>query len=62
VTAPGTVNGEAAWTGEGDWLVFRSNRTGSGDLYAVRGGAAGGDESGLAQVTSTPERETSASF
>ena len=40
LTAPGTVNGEPAWTGDGDWVVFRSNRSGNGDLYAVKGGGA----------------------
>lgn len=62
LTSPSTVNGEAAWTGAGDWIVFRSNRTGAGDLYAVNGGATGGDEAGLAQVTSTDHREITPSF
>lgn len=62
LTSPSTVNGEAAWTGAGDWIVFRSNRTGAGDLYAVNGGASGGDEAGLAQVTSTDQRDVTPSF
>lgn len=62
LTSPGTVNGEAAWTGEGDWVVFRSNRSGLGDLYCVKGGSGGGNEQGLAQITASPERETTASF
>lgn len=62
LTRPGTVNGEGAWTGEGDWVVFRSNRSGGGDLYAVKGAAAGGDEDGLAQVTATTEREVTPTF
>jgi Tol biopolymer transport system component len=62
VTSPGTVNGDPAWTGNGDWIVFRSNRSGSGDLYAVKGTSTGGDETGLAQVTSAGDREVSPSF
>ncbi len=62
LTAPTTVNGEATWTGDGDWVVFRSNRSGLGDLYCVKGGAGGGNEDGLAQITVTAEREVSASF
>lgn len=62
LTSPSTVNGEAAWTGAGDWIVFRSNRTGAGDLYAVNGGASGGDEAGLALVTSTDQRDVTPSF
>lgn len=62
LTRPGTVNGEGTWTGVGDWVVFRSNRSGTGDLYAVKGGSSGGDETGLAQVTTTTEREVTPSF
>ena len=62
LTVPGTVNGEPAWTGAGDWIVFRSNRSGTGDLYAVRATAGAGDEAGLAQITSSPEREVTPSF
>ena len=62
LTVPGTVNGEAAWTGAGDWVVFRSNRSGTGDLYAVKGTAGGGDEAGLAQVTDSNERDVTPSF
>ena len=62
LTAPGTVNGEPAWTAEGDWIVFRSNRSGGGDLYAVKGGGGSGEEQGLAQVTVTDEREVTPSF
>ena len=62
LTRPGTVNGEGTWTGVDDWVVFRSNRSGTGDLYAVKGRASGGDETGLAQVTTTAEREVTPSF
>lgn len=62
LTSPGTVNGDAAWTGDGDWVVFRSNRTGSGDLYAVQGGATGGDERGLAMITASADRDVTPSF
>jgi hypothetical protein len=62
LTLPGTVNGEPAWTGEGDWIVFRSNRSGMGDLYAVNGGGGSGEEQGLSQVTATDEREVTPSF
>jgi Tol biopolymer transport system component len=62
LTRPGTVNGEGTWTGAGDWVVFRSNRSGGGDLYAVKATAAGGDERELAQVTTTSEREITPSF
>lgn len=62
LTADGTVNGEAAWTGEGNWVVFRSNRSGSGDLYAVRGTSTGGNELDFAQVTTSGERETTPAF
>lgn len=61
LTLPGTVNGEGAWTAD-DWVVFRSNRSGTGDLYAVKGGSSGGDETNLAQVTTTNEREVTPSF
>src|SRR5207342_2022913 len=44
LTSEGTVNGEPVWTGAGDWVVFRSNRSGAGDLYAVKGGGGTGDE------------------
>jgi dipeptidyl aminopeptidase/acylaminoacyl peptidase len=62
LTSEGTVNGEPAWTGDGDWIVFRSNRSGAGDLYAVKGGSADGDEDGLAQITATDQREVSPGF
>lgn len=62
LTRPGTVNGEGAWTAAGDWVVFRSNRSGGGDLYAVKATATGGDERELAQVTTTGEREITPSF
>ena len=62
LTRPGTVNGEGTWTGDSDWVVFRSNRTGTGDLYAVKGGSSGGGETNLAQVTTTNEREVTPSF
>lgn len=62
LTSPGTVNGEATWTGDGDWVVFRSNRSGVGDLYCVKGGSGSGNEQGLAQITASPEREITASF
>lgn len=62
LTTATTVNGEAAWTAEGDWVVFRSNRSGLGDLYCVKGDSAGGSERGLAQITATEQRETTASF
>lgn len=62
LTATGTVNGEPTWTADGDWIVFRSNRTGAGDLYVVRGDAAGGDEKGLALVSSANERDVTPSF
>jgi sugar lactone lactonase YvrE len=62
LTSPGTVNGDAAWTGEGDWIVFRSNRTGAGDLYAVQASASGGDEKGLAMITASADRDVSPSF
>jgi hypothetical protein len=62
LTSEGTVNGDAAWTGEGDWIVFRSNRTGAGDLYAVQAGATSGDEKGLAMVTASADRDVSPSF
>lgn len=62
LTTPTAVNGEAAWTGEGDWIVFRSNRSGAGDLYCVKADSTGGAERGLAQITATEEREITASF
>ena len=62
LTSPGTVNGEPTWTGDGDWIVFRSNRSGNGDLYAVKGGGGSGEEQGLAQVTVTEEREVTPGF
>ena len=62
LTSEGSVNGEAAWTGEGDWVLFRSNRSGAGDLYVVKGGSGDGAEDGLAQVTATNEREVAPAF
>lgn len=55
LTAPGTVNGDAASAGA--WVVFRSNRSGGGDLYAVRADAKDGNEAGIARITSAPERD-----
>ena len=37
-----------AWTGDGDWVLVRSNRSGA--------------EDGFAQVTSTNEREVTPAF
>jgi Tol biopolymer transport system component len=56
------VNGEPAWTGSGDWVIFRSNRSGAGDLYTVKGSSSAGAENGLAQVTLSDEREITPSF
>ncbi|MBW3556378.1 MAG: DPP IV N-terminal domain-containing protein [Actinobacteria bacterium] len=61
LTANGTVNGEPSWCAEGDWVIFRSNRSGVGDLYVVKGSPRG-VEVGLAQVTNSPEREVSPAF
>ncbi|MBW3615843.1 MAG: DPP IV N-terminal domain-containing protein [Actinobacteria bacterium] len=61
LTANGTVNGEPSWCAEGDWVIFRSNRSGVGDLYVVKGSPPG-VEVGLAQVTSSPEREITPAF
>jgi hypothetical protein len=55
LTGRGSVNGDA--TSAGTWVVFRSNRTGQGDLYAVRADAKDGDEAGIARITSTAERD-----
>jgi hypothetical protein len=55
LTGPRSVNGEPVVAG--GWVVFRSNRTGQGDLYAVRTDATDGNESGLAQITDSPERD-----
>lgn len=55
LTGPGSVNGDP--TVAGAWVVFRSNRSGQGDLYAVRSDAKEGNEAGLARVTATPERD-----
>lgn len=54
LTAPATVNGEAVVAGR--WVVFRSNRSGNGDLYAVRLDAVNPEE-GLAVVTTAAERD-----
>jgi hypothetical protein len=56
LTRPGTVNGEPC--AAGGWVVFRSNRSGGGDLYAVRADADNGRETGLAWITRTGERDT----
>lgn len=61
LTANGTVNAEPSWCAEGDWVIFRSNRSGVGDLYVVKGSAPG-TEVGLARVTSSEEREISPAF
>jgi hypothetical protein len=42
--------------------VFRSNRSGAGDLYCVKGGSSDGNEDGLAQITATDQREVSPGF
>ena len=60
LTANDTVNSEPAWSRDGHWVVFRSNRTGNGDLYAVR--PAAGIEPGIARVTSAAERDGTPSF
>lgn len=60
LTRPETVNGEPAWSPDGNWIIFRSNRTGNGDLYAVHPGT--GLEPGLARVTSAPERDGTPAF
>jgi hypothetical protein len=56
LTAPQTVNGDPVVVD--GWVVFRSNRTGNGDLYAIRLDGADKAEVGLAQITRTPERDT----
>ncbi len=61
LTASGTVNADPAWCAEGDWVIFRSNRSGVADLYVVKGSAREA-EVGLARVTSSPEREMSPAF
>jgi hypothetical protein len=55
LTGPRSVNGEPVVAG--GWVVFRSNRTGQGDLYAVRAETTDGNETGLAQITHSPERD-----
>lgn len=55
LTGPGSVNGDPSVAGA--WVVFRSNRSGSGDLYAVRADAKEGNEAGIARITATPERD-----
>lgn len=62
LTADGTVNGEPAWSPAGDWVLFRSNRSGDGDVFAVRSSSADGSEIDLAQVTSNPVRDSSPAF
>lgn len=56
LTRTDTVNGEPA--GAGAWVVFRSNRSGGGDLYAVRADASRGNEAGLARVTTNDARDS----
>ena len=55
LTAPQTVNGDPVVAG--DWVVFRSNRSGNGDLYAVRLDGADHETGGIAQITRTTERD-----
>lgn len=55
LTAPQTVNGDPVVVG--DWVVFRSNRSGNGDLYAVRLDGADKEAGGIAQITRTSERD-----
>lgn len=54
LTKPATVNGEAVVAGR--WAVFRSNRSGNGDLYAVRLDVSD-PEDGIAIVTTAGERD-----
>jgi hypothetical protein len=56
LTADGTVNGDA--TVAGGWVVFRSNRSGTGDLYAIAAGATDGNEDALSIITRASERDT----
>ena len=55
LTAAQTVNGDPVVAGE--WVVFRSNRSGNGDLYAVRLDGADQEAAGIAQITRTTERD-----
>ena len=55
LTGSGSVNGDPSVAGA--WVVFRSNRSGQGDLYAVRADAKDGNEAGIARITATPERD-----
>ena len=62
VTAEGTVNSEPVWSPDGGWIVFRSTRSGAGDLFCARADSQAGSESGLARVTRSPDRDLSPSF
>lgn len=55
LTAPRTVNGDPVVVGR--WVVFRSNRSGNGDLYAVALDGADAESAGVAQITRTNERD-----
>jgi len=49
---PDSNQGEATWSSDGQWIVFRSDRSGNGDIWAMRP-----DGSGRINLTQTPEDE-----
>lgn len=54
---PGTLEYNAAWSRDGKWIVFTSERSGSADLYRVRV-----DGTGLERLTDDPAYDDQAAF
>ena len=56
-TQPGSMNYNPAWSAQGDWIAFTSDRTGSADLFRMRP-----DGTGLERLTDDPAFDDQAAF
>ena len=57
LTQPGSLDYNPAWSPEGDWIVFTSERGGSADIYRVHP-----DGTGLERLTDNPAFDDQAAF
>jgi Tol biopolymer transport system component len=57
LTQPGTLDYNPAWSRQGDWIAFTSERAGSADLYRIHS-----DGSGLERLTDDPAFDDQAAF